>query len=48
MTTTLLDDAFAHHAWATALTALGIEPPDVAVWAFGAATGRVTEVEPTT
>ena len=32
----------------TAITALGIEPPDVAVWAFGAATGRVTEVEPTT
>ena len=32
----------------TALTALGIDPPEVDAWAFGLATGRVTEVEPTT
>jgi uncharacterized damage-inducible protein DinB len=28
----------------TALTALGIEPPEVDLWAFGVITGRVTEI----
>jgi uncharacterized damage-inducible protein DinB len=31
----------------TALTTLGIEPPEIDVWDFGVATGRVLEVEPT-
>lgn len=30
----------------TALTALGIEPPDIDVWAFGTADGRVVETPP--
>lgn len=30
----------------TALTTLGIEPPEMDVWAFGAARGRVSEVPP--
>jgi uncharacterized damage-inducible protein DinB len=30
----------------TALTALGIEPPDIDVWAFGAVEGRVVETAP--
>lgn len=30
----------------TALTALGLEPPKIDVWAFGADTGRVVEIEP--
>lgn len=32
----------------TALTALGIEPPDIDVWSFGVDAGRVVEVYPTT
>lgn len=32
---------------ATALTALGIEPPGIDLWSFGEVTGRVVEVEPT-
>ncbi|MFN2484164.1 MAG: DinB family protein [Candidatus Limnocylindria bacterium] len=31
----------------TALTALGVEPPDIDVWDFGVANGRVIEVPPT-
>jgi uncharacterized damage-inducible protein DinB len=31
----------------TALTMLGIEPPLIDVWAFGAETGSVTEIPPT-
>jgi uncharacterized damage-inducible protein DinB len=31
----------------TALTTLGIEPPFIDVWAFGAETGRVVEIPPT-
>lgn len=31
----------------TALTMLGIEPPFIDVWAFGAETGRVVEIPPT-
>jgi uncharacterized damage-inducible protein DinB len=31
----------------TALTSLGIEPPDIDVWAFAALDGRLTEVPPT-
>jgi len=31
----------------TALTTLGIEPPEVDAWAWGQQTGRVTEVAPT-
>jgi uncharacterized damage-inducible protein DinB len=31
----------------TALTTLGIEPPLIDVWAFGAETGRVVEIPPT-
>ncbi len=31
----------------TALTSLGIEPPDIDVWAFGFDTGRVTEMPST-
>ncbi len=31
----------------TALTSLGVEPPLIDVWDFGADTGRVTEVPPT-
>ena len=30
----------------TALTMLGIEPPFIDVWAFGAETGRVVEFSP--
>ena len=30
----------------TALTTLGIEPPEIDVWAFGGETGRVVEVGP--
>jgi uncharacterized damage-inducible protein DinB len=30
----------------TVLTSLGIEPPDIDVWAFGAQDGRVVEVPP--
>jgi uncharacterized damage-inducible protein DinB len=30
----------------TALTALGIEPPNIDLWAYGEETGRVTEVAP--
>jgi uncharacterized damage-inducible protein DinB len=32
----------------TGLTALGIEPPDIDLWAYGAATGRTREVMPAT
>jgi uncharacterized damage-inducible protein DinB len=32
----------------TALTALGIEPPGIDVWAFGAETGRVVDLPPPT
>jgi uncharacterized damage-inducible protein DinB len=31
----------------TALTTLGVEPPDIDVWDFGLQTGRVVEVPPT-
>jgi uncharacterized damage-inducible protein DinB len=31
----------------TALTALGVEPPAIDVWDFGAADGRVVEIPPT-
>jgi len=31
----------------TALTTLGIEPPNIDVWAYGEAVGRVVEVPPT-
>ena len=31
----------------TALTALGIEPPGIDLWDFGAETGRVVEIPPT-
>jgi uncharacterized damage-inducible protein DinB len=31
----------------TALTTLGVEPPDIDVWDFGMQNGRVTEVPPT-
>ncbi|HYF10884.1 MAG TPA: hypothetical protein VEC09_01130, partial [Actinomycetota bacterium] len=31
----------------TALTTLGIEPPEIDVWDFGLVTGSVLEVEPT-
>ena len=31
----------------TALTQLGIEPPEIDLWAYGVETGRVTEVPPT-
>ena len=31
----------------TALTQLGIEPPEIDVWAYGVSVGRVTEIEPT-
>jgi uncharacterized damage-inducible protein DinB len=31
----------------TALTALGVEPPDIDLWAFGEQHGRVIEVQPT-
>ena len=31
----------------TALTTLGIEPPEIDVWDFGGANGRVTETAPT-
>jgi len=30
----------------TALTQLGIEPPEIDLWAYGVASGRVTEVPP--
>jgi uncharacterized damage-inducible protein DinB len=30
----------------TALTTLGVEPPEIDVWAFGAETGRVLEIPP--
>ena len=30
----------------TALTQLGVEPPDIDLWAYGVHSGRVTEVEP--
>jgi uncharacterized damage-inducible protein DinB len=30
----------------TALTTLGVEPPDIDVWAFGVADGRVVETSP--
>lgn len=30
----------------TALTSLGIEPPEIDVWDFGSQDGRVTEIEP--
>jgi uncharacterized damage-inducible protein DinB len=30
----------------TALTNLGIEPPDIDLWAFGEAEGTVTETPP--
>ena len=52
MTSSLLDDAFAHHTWATlqvmdacaalgtALTSLGIEPPEIGVWEYGATVDR--------
>jgi hypothetical protein len=51
---TLLDDAFAHHVWATAklidactaITSLRVEPPIIDVWEFGKASGRSVEVEP--
>jgi uncharacterized damage-inducible protein DinB len=32
----------------TALTTLGVEPPGIDVWAFGAETGRVLDIPPTT
>jgi uncharacterized damage-inducible protein DinB len=32
----------------TALTTLGIEPPNIDVWAYGAEVGRVVEVPPET
>jgi len=32
----------------TALTTLGVEPPDIDVWAFGAQDGRVSETPPST
>ncbi len=32
----------------TALTSLGVEPPDIDVWAFGLKDGRIVEVPPTT
>jgi uncharacterized damage-inducible protein DinB len=32
----------------TALTALGIQPPDIDAWAFGVDVGRVVEIYPTT
>jgi uncharacterized damage-inducible protein DinB len=32
---------------ATALTTLGLEPPEIDLWAFGVAIGRVREVPPT-
>lgn len=32
----------------TALTQLGVEPPDIDVWAYGVAVGRVVEVPPST
>jgi uncharacterized damage-inducible protein DinB len=32
----------------TALTTLGVEPPDIDVWDYAAATGRLVEVPPTT
>jgi hypothetical protein len=49
--TTLLDDAFDHHIWATqrlidACAELthdqlrGIAPPEIDLWAYGEATGR--------
>jgi len=28
----------------TALTQLGVEPPEIDVWAYGVASGRITEV----
>ena len=31
----------------TALTSLGIEPPEIDIWGFGAHTGRVVEIPPT-
>jgi uncharacterized damage-inducible protein DinB len=31
----------------TALTALGIEPPEIDLWAYGVLTDRVTEIPPT-
>jgi len=31
----------------TALTSIGIEPPEIDLWAFGVLTGRVTEIPPT-
>jgi|SRR6188472_678275 len=31
----------------TALTQLGVEPPEIDVWAYGVASGRITEVAPT-
>ncbi len=31
----------------TALTTLGVEPPDIDAWAYGEAQGRVGEVRPT-
>jgi uncharacterized damage-inducible protein DinB len=31
----------------TALTALGVPPPEIDLWSFGVATGRVTEIPPT-
>jgi uncharacterized damage-inducible protein DinB len=32
----------------TALTTLGVEPPEIDVWAYAAAGGRLSETEPTT
>lgn len=32
----------------TALTTLGVEPPGIDVWSFGAQTGRVVDIPPTT
>ena len=58
MSRSLLTDAFAHHVWAseklidacmaacTALTALGVEPPDIDLWVYGEEIGRVIEVAP--
>jgi uncharacterized damage-inducible protein DinB len=31
----------------TALTSLGIEPPEIDLWAYGGESGRVTEIAPT-